>query len=98
MPVPRELIGLAIARLKAGQVSCEKPQQEFGGLGEGIPCAICGAAISAREMEIEAVYPKLGERHFHVACMNALRTVCTDLADTGHATGRPGGPFGPIAQ
>jgi len=80
MPIPRELIALATARLRAGQVSCGEPQQQFGGTGEGVPCAICEVEISAREIEIEAVYPELGERHFHVACMNALRAACADHA------------------
>ena len=88
MPIPRELIALATARLSAGQVSCGEPQQQFGGTGAGIPCAICGAEISAREIEIEAIYPEGGERHFHVACMNALRAACADLARARYAKGR----------
>src|SRR5262245_12192391 len=47
--------------INSGKLPARKPDRVLGGLGNGKPCAVCGAALARTQMEIEAELERGGK-------------------------------------
>ena len=67
----------ARALIKTGTLPNRRPEQAWGGPGEGAYCTICGAPVRGDEVEFELEFARAagdshsGKYHVHVRCFRA---------------------------
>jgi hypothetical protein len=64
----RVLHGMAIERIRAGELPDHAPKQVWGGNGGGGPCALCGKRIRRSELEYELLDGADRVFLFHLRC------------------------------
>ena len=80
---PKQLQKLVQSRLLSGELPREQPPRLWAGPGSGAACAVCGATISAQQLEYEIEFGSSATTRtvlrFHVACHSAW----TQASDAG---------------
>ncbi|HTV78042.1 MAG TPA: hypothetical protein VMF03_07280 [Steroidobacteraceae bacterium] len=78
----RQLVSCARRRVRSQQLPDHEPEQSWGGLGNGQPCALCNRPITGSqiEYEIETATGAIGFFRFHAACSLAWRQACARRA------------------
>ena len=64
----RVLYGMAIERIRSGELPDDAPKQVWSGKGAGDPCALCGKRIGRRELEYELLDGANRVFLFHLRC------------------------------
>lgn len=59
------------ALLATNELPREPATHVWGGPGGGYRCAVCGATISAEQVEFEALFPSQTTARFHRSCHTA---------------------------
>jgi hypothetical protein len=64
----RVLHGIAVERIRTGELPDHAPKQVWGGNGGGDPCALCGRRIGRSELEYELLDGADRVFLFHLRC------------------------------
>jgi hypothetical protein len=79
----------ALAAIREGRLSCERPARLWGGTGDGSQCAVCGSPIAPNEIGFELEGGDSGgpPRNVHAHCLKAWDDV-RQHATTGGELGQ----------
>jgi hypothetical protein len=63
----------ALAAIREGRLSCERPARLWGGTGDGSQCAVCSSPIATNEIGFELRSGDFGgpPRNVHLHCLKA---------------------------
>ena len=72
-----ELRDRAREEIRKGRLPNSTPASIWAGLGSGLPCAVCGHAIAATQVEYEVSDPSsTGSFRFHLPCHTEWQIEC----------------------